>query len=129
MNAPNLRGYTLVEVLLALVILGIAAVGLIGATGRALSVVSVSSHYALARELAERVRLEHPLERTAETLEGETAGDFGAAYPDWRWQREVEPLWENSGEPVFRVRLRLLTRDRGRQVSHEFVELQFVPPE
>ncbi len=112
--------------MLAVVILSIGLLGLIGATARALSVVSVSRHYAITRELFERTRVEWPLRTREGRLEGETSGAFDAPV-EARWERVIEPVFEGLDEPLYRVRTRIFATDRGREVTEEFTEIRYVP--
>jgi len=120
-------GLTLIEVMLALAILGIGLVGLIGAAGRALSVVAVSRNYAAARDLYERTALEHPIAFKDGEPDGDAAGAFEAPFEGWRWSREIERFFENKEEPLFRVRTRIHWSDRGREAYEEFTELILAP--
>ncbi len=116
-------GLTLVEVMLALAILAIGLVGLIGAAGRALSVVTVSRNYTAARDLYERIVLEHPITFKDGEPAGDTGGVFEPPFEGWSWTREVERFFDNPEEPLFRVRTRIRWSDRGREAFEEFREL------
>lgn len=120
-------GLTLIEVMLALAILGIGLVGLIGAAGRALSVVSVSRNYTVARDLYERTLLEHPITFRDGEPAGDAAGAFEPPFDGWRWTREIERFFNHPDEPLFRVRTRIHGSDRGREASEEFTELILAP--
>ena len=56
-------GLTLIEVMLALLILGVALPPLVAAAGRCLSIAKKARHYETARELLARVELEHRIKR------------------------------------------------------------------
>ncbi len=83
-------GLTLVEVMLALVILGTGLVALVTAAGRCISVARQAKNYETARELLALVEVEKPmqLEEKPEDIAG--SGGFGSDYPGFRWVREIE---------------------------------------
>jgi hypothetical protein len=82
---------TLIEVLLALVILGTGMVALVTASGRVIGVARQAKNYEAARELLARVEVEEPalLEEDVEDIAGE--GTFPDPYQGFRWSRTVEP--------------------------------------
>ena len=90
-RARRKAGLTLVEVLLALVILGTGMVALVTAAGRCIGVARQAKNYETARELLARVEVEKPmmLEETAEDDAGD--GVFEAPFSNFRWKRTVEP--------------------------------------
>lgn len=83
-------GLTLVEVMLALVILGTGMVALVTAAGRCISVARQAKNYESARELLARVEVEKPmlLEEEVEDIAGD--GSFERPYNNFRWKRTVE---------------------------------------
>jgi prepilin-type N-terminal cleavage/methylation domain-containing protein len=91
-NTPNRRaGLTLIEVMLALVILGMGMVALVTAAGRAISVARQAKNFDTARELLARVEVEQPmmLEEEVEDIAG--SGSFESPYEAFSWTRTVEP--------------------------------------
>jgi prepilin-type N-terminal cleavage/methylation domain-containing protein len=82
-------GLTLIEVLLALLILGVALPPLVAAAGRCLSIAKKARHYETARELLARVELEHPIKRD-EIEEANDSGSFDEEYSGYRWVRSAE---------------------------------------
>jgi len=83
-------GLTLIEVMLALVILGVGMVALVTAAGRCIGVARQAKNYESARELLARVEVEKPmmLEEEPEDIAG--GGTFEAPFEIFRWTREVE---------------------------------------
>ncbi len=83
-------GLTLIEVMLALVILGLGMVALVTAAGRCISVARQAKNYDAARELLARVEVEKPmiLEERAEDIAG--SGTFDPPYEGFSWERTVE---------------------------------------
>ena len=83
---------TLVEVLLAVAILGVALCGLLEAATRALSVVRQARNYELARRMLGRVDAENPLRTLDEIQAGQTSGGFDGGPAGWSWTRTLEDL-------------------------------------
>jgi general secretion pathway protein I len=86
------RGFTLLEVMVAIAILGIALLGLLGLHHQSLQSVIRAQDTTRAAMLAQAVMTEAELERFPEL--GATRGDFQASFPgqyrDFRWERMVE---------------------------------------
>jgi general secretion pathway protein I len=91
---PAAAGFTLLEVLVAVAVLGLALVSLLGLHVRSIALVDrdqrVTEATLLARLLMTEVEIGPPPEL------GVTAGDFEERfperYPDLRWEREVVAL-------------------------------------
>jgi len=80
----------LIEVMLALVILGVGMVALVTAAGRCISVARQAKNFGTARELLARVEVEKPmlLEENVEDVVG--GGTFESPFEQFRWTRTVE---------------------------------------
>ncbi|HYK66220.1 MAG TPA: prepilin-type N-terminal cleavage/methylation domain-containing protein [Patescibacteria group bacterium] len=85
------RGFTLIEVMVAMAILGIALLGLLGLHHQSLQSVIRAQDATRASMLAQAVMTEAELERYPDL--GMTHGDFQASFPgefpDFRWERLV----------------------------------------
>jgi len=85
-------GFTLLEVMIAIAILGTALAGLLGLHHQSMQSVIRAQDFTRASMLAQSVMTEAELERFPEL--GTTDGDFQAAFPgqfqDFRWERVVE---------------------------------------
>jgi general secretion pathway protein I len=86
------RGFTLLEVMIAIAILGIALLGLLGLHHQSLQSVIRAQDITRSAMLAQAVMTEAELERFPDI--GATRGDFQASFPvqyrDFRWERVVE---------------------------------------
>jgi prepilin-type N-terminal cleavage/methylation domain-containing protein len=121
------RGLSLIEVMLAVVILGIGSGILLLATARCLSIVTKSQRYSTAQRLILRVGAEHPLTRS-EIDTGTKSGTFHNE-EGYRWEREItEPENENQ-KGLYTVRTRVSWSDRGRESFEEVVTWQYIQPE
>ena len=124
---PRKTGLTLIEVLVAVAILGIGAGVLMLATARCLAVVSKSGHYNTAQRLILQVGAEHPLTRSSIEA-GNESGDFDDE-PGYTWKREIiEPENENQ-KGLYTVHTRVSWSDRGRASFEEVVTWHYIPPE
>jgi len=121
------NGLTLIEVLLAIVILGIGAGVLMLATARCLAVISKSQHYSTAHRLILQVEAEHPLTRGMIEA-GKDSGTF-ADSEGYEWERKIlEPENENR-QGLYTVHTRVSWADRGRENSEEVVTWVYIPQE
>ena len=89
---PRARAFTLLEVMVAMAILGIALLGLLGLHHQSIQSVIRAQQTTRASMLAQAVMTEAELERFPEL--GRTSGNFEASFPgefkDFRWERAVE---------------------------------------
>lgn len=121
-------GLTLVEVMLALMVLGIGLTALIAAASRCLAVVRQSRSYETSRNLVNRVELEHPLQLEEKIEEGSDGGDFGFDYSGYRWSREIK-LVGRKEDGLFEVRTRVMWSERGQESFDEVVTYLYAPEE
>lgn len=135
-NTPILRyssgesrkaGLTLIEVLLAVVILGIGSGVLLLATARCLSIVVKSQRYSTAQRLIGQVEAEHPLTR-AKIEAGTESGTFDDD-ADYRWEREMTESENENRKGLFTIRTRVSWSDRGRNSFEEVTIWRFIPTE
>jgi len=84
--------FTLLEVMVAIAILGIALLGLLGLQHQSMQSVIRAQQSTRASMLAQAVMTEAELERFPDL--GRTNGDFESSFPgefpDFRWEREVD---------------------------------------
>lgn len=121
------RGLTLIEVMLAVVILGIGAGVVLLATARCLSIVAKSQRYSTAQRLIAQVEAEHPLTRAQIEAEMES-GRFDNE-PGYQWEREITESENENRKGLFTVRTRVSWSERGRSSFEETTTWRFIKPE
>lgn len=87
-------GFTLLEVMIAVSLLAITLVTLIGAQSQSVAIATGSKFDVMAALLAQRRLGEICLQEYEAVTGGE--GDFGEAYPQFRWKVEVTELGEQE---------------------------------
>lgn len=118
-------GLTLIEVLLALVILGTGLVALVTAAGRCISVARQAKNFETARELLAVVDVEKPmlLEERPEDIANN--GTF-ESHPGFRWVREIQKEgYEEDG--LWRVTTQILWTEDKSARREEVVQLIYWP--
>ena len=120
---------TLVEVLLAVVILGIALGSLVEGASRALAVVRQARNYEMARRMMGRVDVEKPLRLMDEIKAGQESGDFTDGPAGWTWTRTLEDLGEDDEqrEGLFKMTTRVQWSQGERPGMEEVVQFLYVP--
>lgn len=124
-KSPFKRGMTLIEVLIALVILSVGVSSMMVAMSRCLSVVRTARNREVARSLLRRVDIEVPLDKKT-IEEGVEDGDFedGEGYA---WSRKVEMVDEEERPGLFLVTTRVSWSERGRDSFEEIVVYKYAP--
>lgn len=97
-GAASRAGLTLVEVILALVILGTALTALIAAASRALAVVRQAKNLDTSRELFGVLEVMEPIQPPfiEEIEEAAGSGNFERPYENYRWERTVEVVGDEE---------------------------------
>ena len=126
MGRASQRGMTLIEVLLALAILGLGLTVLIESAARCLAMARKAKNFETARYLLHRVELEHPLDASQTLTEGVEEGDFEAPYEHFSWRRMLIAAGLDD-EPIFEVHTTIFWADGQRESSEETATLIFKP--
>jgi general secretion pathway protein I len=105
-------GFTLLEVLVALAVLGIAFVGLLGLHNRSLRLATREQTLTWATLLAQDLMTRTQIEGLAASA-ARPSGDFSRTHPQadpqFRWQREILPT---AMDGLWEIRIRVLRGDR-----------------
>jgi type II secretion system protein I len=84
------RGFTLIEVLIAMVILSIAFVVLIKSVNQSVDMATRSKFITTSTLLAQK-RIADVISSTDARTPGTTQGDFGEDYPGYKYTEKIEP--------------------------------------
>lgn len=98
----HLSGFSLIEVLVALVVISIGMTAALSATSSSVDVLGHVERTTYANWVAENVLAEIKLEGIANT--GELKGESTMAGRNWYWQAEIKPTFDTD---VLQVRLRV----------------------
>lgn len=119
------HGLTLIEVLLAIAILGAAMTVLLTGAARCLAVSKVARQYQRAQWALKMGELEHPLIVTNKIEELEVSGE---TYDhDFTFSREIEEEAEDDDDGLFVVRTRVVWSDKGADMKEEVVQYVYSP--
>ena len=98
-------GFSLIEVLLAVLILGISLSVFFGALGQGVAIVGSAREYEISRTLLNRVEMIDPLDLD-DFDEGETGGTFGGDFRNYRWRRIVR-LHSTEEDELYHIETRV----------------------
>ena len=118
-------GLTLIEVLIAVALVGTALAVLLTAAGRCLAVMKASRHYQTAQWTLNRGELENPLIVSNDVAEMAVAP---VAYPNgYTYSREVDEEAADRDDHLYVVRSRVTWSSRGTELKQEVVRYVYVP--
>lgn len=119
------KGLTLVEVLLALVILSVGVSSLMMAMSRCLGVVRTARNRDTARNLIRRVDLEFPIEKV-DMAELSESGTFDKL-DGYSWSRDILMVDEEERPGLFMITTRVQWAERGRDAFEEISMYKYAP--
>jgi general secretion pathway protein I len=123
LDTPRSKGFTLLEVMVAVAILGMVLVTLMGVKNRSMQDVMLADHITTATLLATRKMNEilvAPSTRT--TVQQEDEGEFPEEeFKDYTWKQSISQLQPLENVKVTEVRVAVLWKEGVRQ---EMVELK-----
>jgi general secretion pathway protein I len=119
---PQSKGFTLLEVMVAVAILGMVLVTLIGVKNRSMQDVMLGDHITTATLLATRKMNENLVTAGTRTIfQKEDEGDFPEEeFKDYTWKESVSQLQPLENVRITEVRVAVLWKEGERQ---EMVEL------
>ncbi|MBM4153288.1 MAG: prepilin-type N-terminal cleavage/methylation domain-containing protein [Kiritimatiellaceae bacterium] len=121
------NGLTLIEVMLAIVILGLGSGVMLLATARCIAIVTQTQRYNTAQRLIQQISAEHPLTRS--DLEAGTESGRFDDDGDYSWEREIIKAEEENRKGLFTVRTRVSWSDRGKSSFEEITTWVYIKPE
>lgn len=119
------KGLTLIEVLIALVIISIGVSSLMTAMASCLGVVRTARNREAARGLIRRVAVENPIDRKTITETTESGGFEDV--DEYDWSREILLVDEEERPGLFLVTTRVRWSERGRDTFEEITSYNYAP--
>ncbi|VGO15279.1 hypothetical protein PDESU_03861 [Pontiella desulfatans] len=119
------RGLTLIEVLIALIILSVGVSSMMVAMARCLSVVRTARNRDVARGLIQRVDIENPIE-SVDMDEMTEDGDFDDV-EGYTWFREILMVDEEERPGLFEVTTRIQWSEKGRDAFEAITVFKYAP--
>ena len=120
LSASNARGFTLLEVMVAVSIMAMVLVTLMGLQGRTTQDVSIAEHITIATMLAKRTMVDNIMFKPR--LPAEDEGVFPEeAYKDYTWKRTIAPTPLIN---IMEVRVAVLWKEGTRQETVELVSYE-----
>lgn len=128
MNAARKRrraGLTLVEVILALMIIGTGLVALVSAVSRCLSVPRLAMNFDTARELLGQLEAEKPISVEEDIEDAAGSGTFDSPHSNFSWQRAIEQEGEEEEDGLWRVTTTISWTENQKSRSEQIVTLVY----
>lgn len=125
-KAPSSKlGLTLIEVLIALVILSVGVSSMMVAMSRCLSVVRTARNREVARGLILRVDVESPIE-SVDMADMSDSGDFDDV-EGYEWFRDFFEVDPEQRPGLFLITTRVQWSERGRDAFEEITVYKYAP--
>lgn len=124
-NASSKTGLTLIEVLIALVILSVGVASMMLAMSRCLAVVRTARNRDVARSLLWLMEVEYPIDKTS-IEEISESGEFDEV-EGYTWSREVIMDDEELRPGLFLVTTRVQWSSRGKEAFEEIIGYTYAP--
>ena len=123
--ASGQNGFTLIEAVISLAILGLTIAVMVEATSRCLAVIRISRNYHAARTVLEQGELEHPLAESNSVPDNIVMPvDYGNGFT---YSRDLEQSADE--EDLYVVRSRVTWAEKGRHSFEEVVSYCYCPEE
>jgi type II secretory pathway pseudopilin PulG len=117
-------GFTLLEVTLAVAIVGTALFSIALAIGRCMDAARLSSSYTTAHDLAEAKLME--FNNPTNFFLGVTTGDFDTNWPGFQWQREIV-VDDSQLDALYRQTVTVSWKDRGKDYDVTLTTMLYNP--
>ncbi len=123
MTTRGKSGFTLIEVMVSAVLLGIGITAALGALRHSVLATRRAEEYSLAAILAQS-KLEEAKLLASQGLTNDR-GDFSPDYPDIQWEQEVI---EGPESNLDQVTIRIIWTSSGQEQTYELTTYLYVPP-
>ncbi len=124
-KSTSKTGMTLIEVLIAMVILSVGVSSMMLAMSRCLAVVRTARSRDVSRSLLRQGDVEYPLDTEA-LEEGWESGEF-EDMEGYTWHREVIMVDEEERPGLFIVTTRIQWSERGKDAFEEIIVYKYAP--
>lgn len=121
MFSKKRAGLTLVEVILALMIIGTGLVALVAAVSRCLAVPRLAQNFDTARELLGQLEAEEPLQAEKDIEDAAGRGTFDSPHANFSWERTVEQEGEDEDDGLWRVTTTISWTENNRTRNEQVV--------
>lgn len=125
LKTASKTGMTLIEVLIALIILSIGVTSMMLAMSRCLSVVRTARNRNVSYNLLRQLDVEMPIDKQS-IEEVSESGEFEDV-EGYMWYREVVMVDEEERPGLFLVTTRIQWSERGKDAFEEIIEYKYAP--
>lgn len=115
----------MIEVILALMIIGTGLVALVAAVSRCLAIPRLAVNFDTARELLGQLEAEEPLQGEEDIEDAAGSGTFDLPHSNFSWERKVEQEGEDEEDGLWRVTTTIRWTENNRARSEEVVTLVY----
>jgi type II secretion system protein I len=123
--ARQSEGFTLLEVMVAVAILGMVLVTLMGVKNRSMQDVMLADHITTATLLAKREMTDMVQNRQNRPKENETEGEFTEEeFKDYTWKKTIATLVPIENVQITELRVAVLWKEGDRQEMVELVSYE-----
>ena len=124
-KSTSKMGLTLIEVLIALIILSVGVSSMMVAMSRCLAVVRTARNRDTSRSLLRQVDIENPIDRKT-IEESSDSGDF-EDHEAFTWSRDIIMVDEEDRPGLFLVTTRVQWSERGKDTFEEIIGYKYAP--
>jgi general secretion pathway protein I len=126
LSTSHLKGFTLLEVMVAVAILAMVLVTLLGLKNRSMQDVMLADHITTATLLAKREMTEMLRNPAARPKESESEGEFTEEeeFRDYTWKKTITALTPIENVSITEIRMAVLWKEGDRQEMVELVSYE-----
>ena len=116
MKAEKLKGFSLIEVLVALVVLTIGVTSALSLSAKNIDTVGELESRTVGHWVAQNLLIQTTIQ--PDTTETDTQGMSRMAGREWYWQRSLEPTMDDS---ILRVKVSIYSDETYQQLASELI--------